>query len=117
MTAGTMHTPRRIPWLTIAAAVLIVGSALPTISRHAIEGGPSHWSAYVHVNGCEPGDVWRGETPEGMCYIIKELDKLPGKPITWAVVILIIGCLPRKLRTCYLTQSRRQVDRLKGRCG
>ena len=115
MTAGTMHTPRRIPWLTIAAAVLLAAIALPAISRHAIEGGPSHWSAYRRVNGCKPGDVWKGETPEGFCYIIRELDKLPGKPVTWAVVILTGDA--EVLKTWYLTQSRRQVDRLKGRCG
>ena len=130
MTAATIPQVKRRSgaWLLWLVLVLLAGLALielPPINGHATERhGRTAWSAWTYVanypndNGDDDDDdrLFIGDTEEGHRYIILRLKRLAGKPTTWAVVVLLLGCSKPILKTCYLTQSRKQVARLKERC-
>jgi len=130
MTAATIPQVKRRSgaWLLWLVLVLLAGLALielPPINGHATERhGRTAWSAWTYVANYDPNDkgdgdddkLFDGETVEGHRYIILRLKRLAGKPTTWAVVVLLLGCSKPILKTCYLTQSRKQVARLKERC-
>jgi hypothetical protein len=109
-----MTTTRTRPawWLLVAALVLV---ALPALNAHATtRHGRTAASAWRYVSRCEPDDarLWCGEQDDGREVRILELDKLPGKPRTWAVVITGAGFLV----TAFLSQSRRAVEKIRERC-
>ena len=113
----------RIPaWLVIVPALLLI--AVPVLNSHALERhGPTAQSARNRMSSFEPSDdddddkYWEGTQEDGRTVRILRLDKLPGKPTTWAV--LVIGgtagvgvyCV-----TAFLTQSKKQVKKMKDRC-
>ena len=108
----------RIPaWLVIIPAVLLI--AVPVLNSHALERhGRTAQSARNRMSSFEPSDdddddkYWEGTQEDGRTVRILRLDKLPGKPTTWAIVITCgVGCV-----TAFLTQSRRQVRKMKDRC-
>ena len=117
MTAATIphRTHRRIPWWLLALVVLLV--ALPALNAHAVRRhGRTAKSAYCWMLSCDPDEAddayWRGTQDDGRTVHIYRLPKLPGKPVTWAIVI----CGAGYLATCFLSQHRRSVEQIKERC-
>ncbi|MBN1250089.1 MAG: hypothetical protein JXC32_20660 [Anaerolineae bacterium] len=114
MTAMPMRRKVRSPllWLVLAALLLV---ALPTLNGHATaRHGRTAASAWRYVSRCDPGDprLWCGEQEDGREVRILELDKLPGKPRTWAIVITCAGGLV----TAFLSQHRQSVEKIRERC-
>lgn len=123
MAAMTAPTRRRSGalWL-LAAAVLLV--ALPPLCQHAIERhGRSAMAAHRYVSqypgdddDCPPDDddcrYWRGVQDDGRTVHILRLPRIPGTPVTWAIVGG--GCA--FCVTAFLSQSRTQVQKRKERC-
>lgn len=118
MTAATIPTrsPRRIPWFWLALVATVCLVALPALNAHATaRHGRTASSAHRYVSRCDPGDprYWCGRQDDGRLVHIVELDKLPGKPRTWAIVVTgACGCV-----TAFLSQSRRHVERKRQECG
>lgn len=121
MAAMTAPTPTRrrsgALWL-LAAAVLLV--ALPPLCRHAVERhGRTAYSArrWVEMWEPEPDDdddaYFEGVQADGRTVHILRLPRIPGTPLTWAIVIVGGGAF---CVTAFLSQSRTQVQKRKERC-
>ena len=119
----TARTRPRCVLIGAALSALLLGRcliSLPPLNTHAIEKhgtiGDSAWSRMASFNPNDDDDddvYWEGEQQDGRTVRILRLDKLPGKRTTWAVVIACGGlfCV-----TAFLTQSRRQVEKMKDKC-
>jgi hypothetical protein len=115
-------TTRRSPallWLLLALAVLLV--SLPPLCRHAVEShGRTAYSAkrWVEMWEPEPGDdedaYFRGVQEDGRPVHILRLPRIPGTPVTWAVVV--VGASGLCCVTAFLSQSRERVERKKAEC-
>jgi len=108
----------RIPaWLVIVPALLLI--AVPVLNSHALERhGPTAQSAQARMSSFEPGDdddddkYWEGTQEDGRTVQILRLNKIAGHPVTWAIVITCGAyCV-----TAFLTQSKKQVKKMKDRC-
>ena len=118
------QTRTRFPvWLALIPVILSI--AVPMLNSHALERhGRTAQSAWSRMARFDPDDddddddkYWEGTQEDGRTVQILRLDKLPGKPTTWAIVITAgtIGvgfcCV-----TAFLTQSKKQVKKLKDKC-
>lgn len=116
---ATMTTTRRrspAVWLLLAAVLLI---ALPPLCRHAVERhGRAAYSArrWVEMWEPEPDDdddaYFEGVQADGRTVHILRLPRIPGTPLTWAIVVVGGGCCV----TAFLSQSREKVERKKREC-
>ena len=119
MSTAPTTTTRRSPallWL-LALAVLLV--SLPPLCRHAVEShGRAAYSAkrWVEMWDPEPDDdedaYYRGVQQDGRTVHILRLPRIPGTPLTWAIVVVGTGCCV----TAFLSQSRERVERKKAEC-
>ena len=102
----------------LAAAGVIALIAVPALNLHARQRHGAHAVSalkYVNRHTPEPDDdetFWTGTDENGRRYYVLRLEKLPGKPTTWAIVILTGGILI----TAFLAQSKRSVERIKDKC-
>ena len=103
-------------WLALIPAILLV--VIPALNGHALDRhGRTAQSAWKYMSSFDPDDddddeYFEGTQEDGRKVRILRLRKIAGKPITWAVVITVSGfCV-----TAFLTQSRRQVQKMKDRC-
>ena len=112
------RTRTRFPvWLALIPAMLLI--ALPALNNHALDRhGRTGESAWSNMSSFDPDDdddddkYWEGTQDDGRTVRILRLNRLPGKPVTWAIVITGAGfCV-----TAFLTQSKRQIQKMKDRC-
>ena len=111
------RTRTRFPvWLALIPAILLV--AIPALNGHAFDRhGRTAQSAWGFMSSFDPDDedddaFFEGEQDDGRTVRILRLKKLSGRAVTWAIVITGAGyCV-----TAFLTQSRRQVQKMKERC-
>ena len=97
----TLRRPAPALLLALCAAVLLV--AVPALNAHAVQRhGRTAASARRYVSRCDPDDprLWCGTQDDGRLVQILELDKLPNKPRTWAIVVTAGGVLV----TAFLSQ-------------
>ena len=112
--------PRPVLWAGAALVVFLLGRllvSLPPLNNHAVERhGRTGSSAWSYMSSFEPNDdddkYFEGKQEDGRTVRILRLKKLQGKPVTWAIVITGGGFLV----TAFLTQSRRQVEKMKEKC-
>jgi hypothetical protein len=102
--------------LVIAGVIALI--AVPALNQHAKQRHGSHalsaWK-YVRQHTPEPEDdktLWTGTDDNGHTIYVLKLKQLPGKPTTYAIVIVVGGILV----TSFLVQSKRGVDRIKAKC-
>jgi len=114
----TLTRRRRIlGWLIVVGLCFLV---VPALNTHAVaRHGSTAYSAHRYIRryecdpDCEHDDrLFVGIQEDGRTAVVLELPQLPGTPVTWA--IMVIGGFG--LVTCFLSQSRRKVDKLKSRC-
>jgi len=119
MTAATIPTTRRrCPVWLLGALILLI--AIPALNAHAVSRhGRTARSAHRYISNyeCEPdcerdGRLHVGIQENGRTQVVLELPRIPGTPTTWAVMIVGAGFLV----TCFLSQSRRSVEKTKERC-
>ena len=111
------RTRTRFPiWMMIPVILLV---AVPVLNSHALERhGRTAQSARNRMSSFEPSDdddddlYFEGTQEDGRTVRILRLNKIAGHPVTWAVMITFSGCCV----TAFLTQSRRQVEKMKDRC-
>jgi ABC-type dipeptide/oligopeptide/nickel transport system permease subunit len=102
--------------LVVAGVIALI--AVPVLNQHAKQRhGPHAFSAwrYMLQHTPEPEDdgrFWRGTDAKGRDYYVLKLKQLPGKPTTYAIVIVVGGILV----TAFLVQNKRGVDRIKAKC-
>jgi len=114
------QTRTRFPvWLALIPVILSI--AVPVLNSHALErhGGTAQ-SARTRMSSYEPNDdddddkYWEGTQEDGRTVRILRLNKIAGKPTTWAIVITCgLGAV---CATAFLTQSKKQVRKMKDRC-
>ena len=111
-----------LKWMAVGMAFFLLWRmfiSLPPLNKHAIERhGLTGSSAWSYMSSFDPDhnddddEYFEGTQEDGRKVRILRLRKIAGKPITWAVVITVSGfCV-----TAFLTQSRRQVQKMKDRC-
>ena len=126
MTAATIPQTRRNRgaglWLVLLAGLALI--ALPPLNGHAKRRhSRTAWSAHWYLSEFDPNDcppdepdckkrLFVGTQEDGRTAHILRLPKLPGKPVTWAVVI-VGGAY---LVTAFLSQDRKSVRTIKERC-
>jgi len=107
--------------LAVAAVVALI--AVPALNRHALERHGWHAvsaARQLRKHTPEPGDqdgedrYWNGTDAQGREIHVLRLPQVAGKPVTWA--ILILGGGGTFVVTAFLVQSRRSVERIKGKC-
>ena len=102
--------------LAIAGIVALI--AVPALNLHARQRHGTHAISavrYMRQHTPEPDDdetFWTGTDPDGRRYYVLRLEKMPGKPITWAIVIIASGVLV----TAFLCQGVGSVQRIKAKC-
>ena len=121
MTAATIPATRRRSaawlWLVLLAGLALI--VLPPLNGHAKTRHPrTAYSAHWYLSEFDPDDdddddrYFTGTQEDGRAAHILRLPKLPGKPVTWAVVI-VGGAY---LVTAFLSQDRKSVRSIKERC-
>jgi len=104
--------------LAVAAVVALI--AVPALNRHALERHGWHAvsaAQQLRRHTPEPQDedrYWTGTDANGRDIHVLRLPQVAGKPVTWA--ILILGGGGTFVVTAFLVQSRRSVERIKGKC-
>jgi len=104
--------------LAVAAVVALI--AVPALNRHALERHGWHAVSAARQfrrHTPEPQDedrYWSGTDANGRDIHVLRLPQVAGKPVTWA--ILILGGGGTFVVTAFLVQSRRSVERIKGKC-
>jgi len=118
LSAMMARTRTRFPVCLVLIPVILL-IALPALNGHALDRhGRTGESAWTRMWSFDPDDdddddkYFEGTQDDGRTVRILRLNKIAGKPITWAIVITVSGfCV-----TAFLTQSRRQVQKMKDRC-
>lgn len=114
--AQSRHSGCFLALLAVAGIIALI--AVPALSRHAKQQHGAHALSavkYMRRHTPEPDDdeqFWTGTDANGRTYRVLRLKKLAGKPTTWAVIIVVGGCLV----TAFLAQSPRTIERLKEKC-
>ena len=112
------QTRTRFPvWLALIPVILLL--VIPALNNHALDRhGRTAQSARMRMSSFEPDDdddddrYFEGTQEDGRTVRILRLNKIAGHPVTWAIVITCGWfCV-----TAFLTQSKRQVEKLKDKC-
>ena len=103
--------------LALALGLLLI--VIPAMNAHAEHRhGRTAFSARHYMSDFDPNDAgdddeyFEGVQPDGRKVRILRLPKLQGHTTTWAIVVTVGGFMV----TCFLSQSKRQVRKMKDKC-